>query len=76
MAIDADMQKDVDRETTYSGDHKISAISNSERARRKKAIEFATASVELEGFNLSEKSREFNRRFIDGEISLEEYVAI
>ncbi|MDR0747740.1 MAG: antitoxin VbhA family protein [Helicobacteraceae bacterium] len=47
----------------------------SKRSVRLEAIKYATASVELEGFVLNESDHEHARRFVDGEISLTEFVA-
>lgn len=45
------------------------------RAVRQKAIDFARASVGLEGFTLSPEVEAINRRFIDGELTGEEHIA-
>jgi hypothetical protein len=45
------------------------------RAERQKAIDFARASVELEGFTLSPEVEAINRRFIDGELTGDEHIA-
>lgn len=42
---------------------------------RQKAIDFARASVALEGFTLSTEVEATNRRFIDGELTGEEHIA-
>jgi hypothetical protein len=52
-----------------------SRISPEERARRKAAIDYARASVRLEGFVQSEFAEALNRRYIDGEITSEEHSA-
>jgi hypothetical protein len=45
-------------------------------AARQKAIDFARASVELEGlFTLSPEVEAINRRFFDGELTGDEHVA-
>jgi hypothetical protein len=44
------------------------------REERRDAINYARASVELEGFHLSEAALEQGQRFINGEISLAEFV--
>lgn len=51
------------------------ATDDQERAARQKAIDFARASVELEGFTLSPEAEAINRRFIDGELTGDEHVA-
>jgi hypothetical protein len=45
------------------------------RATRQKAIDFARASVELEGFTFSSEVEAINRRFIDGELTGDEHIA-
>jgi len=45
-----------------------------ERCKRQKAVDFARASVGLEGFTLSETERAHAQRFIDSEIGLVEFV--
>jgi hypothetical protein len=50
-------------------------ISPEERARRKAAIDYARASVRLEGFVQGEFAEALNRRYIDGEITSEEHSA-
>lgn len=46
-------------------------ISDIERSRRQSAVNYARASVGLEGFSLSEAHAQ---RFVDGQISLQEFV--
>lgn len=46
-----------------------------ERRRREEAVAFARASVGLEGFKPSVEEEALARRFVQGEISLEEYTA-
>lgn len=48
--------------------------SDAERDRRVAAVNYARASVGLEGFSLSTADEAHARRFIDGEISLNEFV--
>ena len=50
-------------------------ISAQERTARQKEIDFARASVELEGFTLSPEVEEINQRYIDGELSGDEHGA-
>ncbi len=50
------------------------AISDTERDRRVAAVNYARASVGLEGFSLSAADEAHAQRFIDGEISLNEFV--
>lgn len=47
---------------------------NNERQRRQDAVDFALANVALSGFTPSEEVRDSMRRFIDGDIDLEEFV--
>lgn len=51
-------------------------ISSEERARRREAIEHAIASVGLEGFVLPLEERLNAERYANGEIELDEYLAI
>lgn len=44
------------------------------RLRRKQAIDFARASVELSGFRITKDEEARAQRFIDGEITLTEFV--
>jgi hypothetical protein len=48
-------------------------ISDEERARRKAAIDYARGSVRLEGFVVSDRAEELNRRYINGEITSAEH---
>lgn len=41
-----------------------------------KAIEIAAASVEMEGFKIDEKSREWCHLFLQGKISIEQYILL
>ena len=41
-----------------------------------KAIEIAAASVEMEGFNIDEESLEWCQLFLQGEISMEQYILL
>lgn len=49
-------------------------IPGAERDRRVAAVNYARASVGLEGFSLSAADEEHAQRFIDGDIELEEFV--
>jgi DNA-directed RNA polymerase subunit F len=49
-------------------------ISEEEKQRRQEAMNYATASVELEGFKISEADEQHAQRFINGEITLEQFV--
>jgi len=53
----------------------VPAISAEERAKRQCAVDFARGSVRFEGFILSPEVEELNRRFIEGELTSDEYVA-
>ncbi|MFG1298006.1 antitoxin VbhA family protein [Xanthobacter sp. V13C-7B] len=53
-----------------------SAISEEERRRRQEAVNYATASVRLEGFVMSEEEERHAERFINGEIDLAEFVKV
>ncbi|MFG1404233.1 antitoxin VbhA family protein [Xanthobacter sediminis] len=52
------------------------AISDEERRRRREAVSYATASVRLEGFVMSEEQERHAERFINGEIDLAEFVKV
>lgn len=49
-------------------------ISGAEHNRRTAAVNYARASVGLEGFSLSAADEEHAERFIGGDIDLEEFV--
>jgi len=49
-------------------------ISVEERRRRQEAVDFALASIGLEGFKPSKEQQELARRFVGGEIELAEFV--
>lgn len=49
-------------------------ISDTECSRRQSAVNYARASVGLEGFSLSGADEAHARQFIEGEISLQEFV--
>lgn len=49
-------------------------ISDAERGRRQSAVNYARASVGLESFSLSEADEAHVQRFVDGQISLQEFV--
>lgn len=48
--------------------------SQEERDRRQRAVDFAHASVGLEGFKLSDEEKKHAQRFINGEIELQEFL--
>lgn len=48
-------------------------ITEAERVRRQQSIDYARASVRLEGFILSPEVEELNRRYVAGEITGEEH---
>src|SRR3546814_5388672 len=50
-------------------------ISDDERARRQKAIDFARTNIELSGFALSPGMAALGVRFVAGELSESEYIA-
>lgn len=47
-------------------------ISAAERHRREDASNFSYASIALEGFSIGEEDQDLTRRFVDGEINLED----
>jgi hypothetical protein len=50
-------------------------ISTDEQQARQKAVGFATASVGLEGFKLSEDDQELAARYVSGELDIESFIA-
>ncbi len=50
-------------------------ISAEEKAARRQAVEYAQASVALEGLKQTDEAIAYAQRFIDGEIDLDEYLA-
>jgi len=46
-----------------------------ERIKREQAVKYADASMYLSGFTISAACRELAQRFINGELSLDEYLA-
>lgn len=54
----------------------MSEPSSSERRRREEAVNFARASIGLEGFKPSLEDEALAQRFIDGEIDLAEFVQV
>ena len=51
-------------------------ISESEQSKRKETVDFANASVNLSGFEVTEGMKRLGERYISGEIDLEEFLAI
>lgn len=49
-------------------------ISPEEKARRADAVRQSLANIELEGFVISQETKDLAQRYIDGEITLEELV--
>ena len=49
-------------------------ITDDERRKRQEAVNYARASVGLEGFKISEEVEQQTARFIAGEIDLAEFV--
>lgn len=45
-----------------------------EREKRKKAADYARASISLEGFKLSQEAEERIKRFIEGDMDLQELI--
>lgn len=48
-------------------------ITEEEKAKRRKAVEYAKASVELEGIHLSNELLEIANKFADGYLTIEEF---
>lgn len=53
---------------------KQAGITDKERQARQEAVDFARASVGLEGFELTEADELRGQRFINGEIDLADFV--
>lgn len=49
-------------------------ITNAEREWRRKAVEYACASIGLEGFVLSAEEKRRAQAFVDGKLTLTEFV--
>jgi hypothetical protein len=64
----------------YDEEQKRKTLANigisSEQRRRQEAVDFAKASVGLSGFTISEETKRNSARFVAGEITMEEYLAI
>ncbi len=50
-------------------------ISDDERHRRQKAVDYARGSVRLEGFIISPDIEALNQRYVDGELTSDELTA-
>jgi len=50
-------------------------ISEEERERRKKAIDFARGSVRFEGFILDDESEALAARFVSGDLTMEQFIS-
>lgn len=50
-------------------------ISEDEQRARQKAVGFATASVGLEGFKLSDSDQELAARYVSGELDIDAFIA-
>lgn len=51
-------------------------ISESDQSKRKETVDFANASVNLSGLEVTEGMKRLGERYISGEIGLEEFLAI
>lgn len=65
-----------ERARTSANDSVSVSVSVAERRRRERAVDFARASVGLEGFKPSKEEEAHARRFINGEIELAEFVQV
>ncbi|WP_439865786.1 antitoxin VbhA family protein [Pseudomonas syringae] len=54
----------------------LSSISNAEKRRRQVAVDYARASISLEGFTLGPDQEGRARAFVDGELTLAEFVSV
>ena len=48
-------------------------ISESEKARRRRAVGSSEGSLEMEGQSLDAFTRDLNKRYVEGDLSLEEF---
>jgi hypothetical protein len=60
---------------SISDNDKVPKISDAERAKRQEAIDYARASVRLEGFILSAECEALAARYINGDITRKELTA-
>lgn len=51
-------------------------LSGAEQNKRKEAVAYAAASIGLSGLKITESMRLLGERYIDGDIGLEEFVAL
>lgn len=54
-------------------EHQLSA---SEQSKRKETVDFANASINLSGFEVTDGMKRLGERYISGEIDLEEFLAV
>ncbi|MDR2905038.1 MAG: antitoxin VbhA family protein [Helicobacteraceae bacterium] len=66
------IESKTSRRSVAAGEKK--PISDEERAKRLAAVEHANASMNLEGYKLSAEEEDRQRRFINGELTLEEFI--
>ena len=52
----------------------LNAISDEERKRRQKAVDYARASIELSGFSLGTEDEARAQAFVDGDLDLSDFV--
>jgi hypothetical protein len=52
-----------------------SVITDAERVERQNAIDYSRASVRLEGYILSDEYEAFGKRFVEGDLTLAEYLS-
>jgi hypothetical protein len=62
--------------TLPGGGVEVIEISDAERQRRQEYVDYARATVELEGFTVDDATKDRARRYITGEITLAELVAL
>lgn len=70
----AQVLRELMREYVERGRRQSALVSEEERTRRQEAVDYAFASVGLEGLAVSDKDRAHAQRFINGEIDLETFV--
>ena len=67
------MDKEVNIDVEQA-EKRLPAISEAERQLRQEAANYATASVELEGFKIDAAEERHTQRFINGDMDLAEFV--
>jgi len=67
---------DFVRDYVERADERTRRISPEERQSRQDAVNYARASVELEGFKVSQAEEDHAERYINGEIDIKEFIRV